>query len=127
MAKHLVRIIVYGAQSIGRAFVKAVRQEIDASRAAATQHRSTKANNNSQDLTLKGMSLHEAQQILNIKDISKIEEIQNNYDHLFRVNEKTSGGSFYIQSKVFRAKERIVYELKNKKPHHDVEPVEGKH
>lgn len=123
MAKHFVRIIAYGAQSIGRAFVKAVRQEIDASRAAATQHQSNKMNNNnSQDLTLKGMSLHEAQQILNIKDLSNIDEIQNSYDHLFRANEKTTGGSFYIQSKVFRAKERIEYELQNikKPPHQDV-------
>ncbi|KAH8396432.1 hypothetical protein KR222_010081, partial [Zaprionus bogoriensis] len=115
MAKHLARIIYYGAQSIGRAFIKAVRQEVEASRAAATQHQSNKMNNSkSQDTSLKGMSLHEAQQILNVKDLTNMDEIQNNYDHLFRANEKATGGSFYIQSKVFRAKERIDCELQNK-------------
>lgn len=115
MAKHFARIIVYGAQSVGRAFVKAVRQEIEASRAAANQHR-TNVNSQSKclDLSVKGMTLHEAQQILNVKDLSNIEEIRGNFEHLFRVNEKTTGGSFYIQSKVFRAKERIDRELQNK-------------
>lgn len=33
------------------------------------------------------------------------------YEHLFKLNEKSNGGSFYLQSKVFRAKERIDQEL----------------
>lgn len=47
-----------------------------------------------------GISLQEAQQILNIKDIDDIEIIRKNYEHLFKVNDKASGGSFYLQSKV---------------------------
>jgi mitochondrial import inner membrane translocase subunit TIM16 len=43
------------------------------------------------------------------------EEIQKNYDHLFSVNDKSKGGSFYLQSKVFRAKERLDEELKGQK------------
>ncbi|XP_064539708.1 mitochondrial import inner membrane translocase subunit Tim16 [Drosophila montana] len=115
MAKHFARIIVYGAQSVGRAFIKAVRQEIEASRAAANQHRSN-VNSKSKclNLAVKGMTLHEAQQILNVKDLSNVEEIRGNFEHLFQANEKTTGGSFYIQSKVFRAKERIDRELQNK-------------
>lgn len=34
-----------------------------------------------------------------------------NYKHLLKVNDKKSGGSFYLQSKVFRAGERIDMEL----------------
>jgi mitochondrial import inner membrane translocase subunit TIM16 len=34
---------------------------------------------------------------------------------LFGVNDKAKGGSFYLQSKIFRAKERIDEELKAKK------------
>lgn len=30
-----------------------------------------------------------------------------NYEHLFKVNEKKEGGSFYLQSKVVRAKEAL--------------------
>ena len=33
------------------------------------------------------------------------------YEHLFKVNAKSSGGSFYLQSKIFRARERIEMEL----------------
>lgn len=58
------------------------------------------------------MTLEEAKQILNVNDLKDIEQITKNYEHLFAVNEKSKGGSFYIQSKVFRAKERIDHELK---------------
>lgn len=53
-----------------------------------------------------GLTLEEAQQILNISKLNK-EDAQLQFDHLFKINEKTNGGSFYLQSKVFRAKERI--------------------
>jgi hypothetical protein len=62
-----------------------------------------------------GMTLEEAQQILNLKQLEP-ELIAKNYEHLFNVNDKSKGGSFYIQSKVFRAKERIDQELKQNKP-----------
>ncbi|EDW05906.1 mitochondrial import inner membrane translocase subunit tim16 [Drosophila mojavensis] len=115
MAKHFAKILVYGAQSVGRAFVKAVRQEIDASRAAAQQHRANRLSKaKGHDLAVKGMTLHEAQQILNVKDLSNLAEIRANYEHLFRANEKAAGGSLYIQSKVFRAKERIDRELQSR-------------
>lgn len=58
------------------------------------------------------MTLDEAKQILNVKDLENLQEVIKNYDHLFSVNEKANGGSFYLQSKVFRAKERIDDEIK---------------
>lgn len=60
------------------------------------------------------MTLEEAQQILNTNKLDP-EEIQKSYEHLFNVNDKSKGGSFYLQSKVFRAKERIDEELKGVK------------
>lgn len=57
-----------------------------------------------------GISLDEAQQILNVTELSE-EEVKKKYEHLFNVNDKSKGGSFYLQSKVFRAKERIDQEL----------------
>ena len=47
------------------------------------------------------MTLTEAHQILNTNQSSDQESISNKYEHLFNVNERTKGGSFYIQSKVF--------------------------
>ncbi|XP_076998073.1 mitochondrial import inner membrane translocase subunit TIM16 isoform X2 [Tamandua tetradactyla] len=86
-----------GVQVVGRAFARALRQEFAASRAAADArgragHQSAAASN------LSGLSLQEAQQILNISKLSP-EEIQKNYEHLFKVNDKSVGGSFYLQSK----------------------------
>ncbi|XP_063082473.1 coronin-7 isoform X1 [Cavia porcellus] len=109
-AKYLAQIIVMGAQVVGRAFARALRQEFAASRAAADArgragHQSAAASN------LSGLSLQEAQQILNISKLSA-EEIQKNYEHLFKVNDKSVGGSFYLQSKVVRAKERLDEELR---------------
>nr|KAG5688089.1 hypothetical protein BaRGS_002694 [Batillaria attramentaria] len=59
------------------------------------------------------MTLQEAMQILNLKSVEDLEALQKNYEHLFNVNDKSKGGSFYLQSKVFRAKERIESELKD--------------
>lgn len=53
-------------------------------------------------------------QILNVNSNLDPEEIKKSYDHLFVVNDKSKGGSFYLQSKVFRAKERLEEELKNR-------------
>lgn len=62
-----------------------------------------------------GITLEEAQQILNISNLEP-EELEKQFKHLFDMNDKSKGGSFYLQSKVFRAKERIDHELKNKPP-----------
>ncbi|KAI0987726.1 hypothetical protein GJ496_006491 [Pomphorhynchus laevis] len=60
--------------------------------------------------SITGMSLDEAKRILNVTDISNKDLIKKHYDHLFSINDKSKAGSFYIQSKVYRAKERIEQE-----------------
>ncbi|XP_007891812.1 mitochondrial import inner membrane translocase subunit tim16 [Callorhinchus milii] len=110
MAKYLAQIIVVGAQVVGRAFARALRQEYAASKAAA-EARGRAGRQSAAASSISGMTLQEAQQILNVAQM-KQEEIQKNYDHLFKVNDKSVGGSFYLQSKVVRAKERLDEELK---------------
>ncbi|XP_063286638.1 mitochondrial import inner membrane translocase subunit TIM16 [Pelobates fuscus] len=110
MAKYLAQILVMGAQVVGRAFTRALRQELAASRAAAQARGGRAGTESAAASSLSGISLQEAQQILNISKLNP-EEIQKNYDHLFKVNDKTAGGSFYLQSKVVRAKERLDQEL----------------
>lgn len=61
--------------------------------------------------SLTGMSLGEAKQILNVQDLKDPASVLKNYEHLFKINAKQTGGSFYLQSKVFRARERIEMEL----------------
>ncbi|XP_005744422.1 mitochondrial import inner membrane translocase subunit tim16 [Maylandia zebra] len=109
MAKYLAQIVVMGVQVVGRAFARALRQEYAASQAAA-QARGRSGQESAAASSITGISLQEAQQILNISKLSP-EEIQKNYEHLFKVNDKSVGGSFYLQSKVVRAKERLDEEL----------------
>ncbi|GCB74702.1 mitochondrial import inner membrane translocase subunit tim16 isoform X1 [Scyliorhinus torazame] len=109
MAKYLAQIIIVGAQVVGRAFARAVRQEFAASRAAADA-RGRSGRQSAAATSISGMSLQEAQQILNVTRLNST-DIQQNYEHLFKVNDKTVGGSFYLQSKVVRAKERLDEEV----------------
>ncbi|XP_071951607.1 mitochondrial import inner membrane translocase subunit tim16-B-like [Antedon mediterranea] len=111
MAKYLAQIIVLGAQVVGRAFTKALQQEIQASQAAARSagggKRGAKA---AAANSLTGMTAEEAQKILNVSKIDE-EAINKQYEHLFKVNDKAKGGSFYLQSKIVRAKERLDQEI----------------
>ncbi|XP_054849342.1 mitochondrial import inner membrane translocase subunit TIM16-like isoform X1 [Eublepharis macularius] len=119
MAKYLAQIILVGVQVVGRAFARALRQEFAASQAAAgaRQHSGPQTAAAS---SISGISLQEAQQILNISKLNP-EEIQKNYEHLFKVNDKSVGGSFYLQSKVVRAKERLDDELRIQSQREDSE------
>lgn len=40
-------------------------------------------------------------QILDVKQPLNNEEIEKRYKHLFEVNDKSKGGTLYLQSKVF--------------------------
>lgn len=113
MAKYLAQLIISGARVLGRAFTQALKEEYTASQQAAQARRNQNASDSGQRTydQLSGISLDEAKQILNVKDIHDTETLRKQYDHLFSVNAKEKGGSLYLQSKVFRAKERIDEEL----------------
>ncbi|XP_014203680.1 mitochondrial import inner membrane translocase subunit Tim16 [Copidosoma floridanum] len=114
MAKYLAQIIVLGSQMVGRAFARALKQEIAASQEAAK--RAGGGQQGSQRVaanTKSGITLDEALKILNADKLEQTEVIERNYKYLMDANDRTKGGSFYIQSKVFRAKERIDEELKS--------------
>ncbi|EFA05583.1 mitochondrial import inner membrane translocase subunit TIM16 [Tribolium castaneum] len=112
MAKYIAQIIIAGTQVIGRAFARAIKQEYEASQQAAQRLGNAKTRNERIANNKLGLSLDEAKQILNVSNLNK-EEVEKRYEALFKANEKSSGGSFYLQSKVVRAKERIDMEMKN--------------
>lgn len=114
MAQHLIRAIILGTQVVGRAFAKALRNEFQQGRVAQEARRQTTESVQATRIT--GMSLEEAKQILNVSDLKNVAEIEDKYQNLFKMNDKASGGSFYLQSKIYRAKERIDEELKTHKP-----------
>lgn len=114
MAKNLIQVIVAGVRVVGSAFGRALKQEYEASqRAAQRAGGGNRGRKSAANDALTGMSLQEAKDILNVSDVSDPEQIKKNYDHLFSVNDKAQGGSFYLQSKVVRAKERIDMELRS--------------
>ncbi|KAL0129693.1 hypothetical protein PUN28_001748 [Cardiocondyla obscurior] len=114
MAKYLVQIIVMGTQVIGKAFARALRQEIAASQEAA--RRAGGGKQGAQHVaanTRTGLTLEEALRILNAERVDQTDVIESNYKYLMEANDRSKGGSFYLQSKIVRAKERIDEELKN--------------
>lgn len=71
----------------------------------------------------KMISVDEAMKILNLKDIDKLteEDIKKQAEKYITINEPKKGGSFYIQNKVFYAKESLLQLLeKNKSIHNNI-------
>lgn len=114
MAKYIAQIIVVGAQVVGRAFARALRQEIAASQEAARRAGGgERGARRAHGDAVTGLTLDEAMQILNVSQLER-DQVEQNYQHLFDANDKTRGGSFYLQSKIVRAKERLDRELADK-------------
>ncbi|PWW80005.1 cochaperone Pam16 [Tuber magnatum] len=109
----ITQIALVGTRVIGRAFVEAWRQ------AQATQKYAKATSTAGTNTTLKahaGLTLDEACRILNVKPPQNgvIDEtvLMERFKKLFDANEPGKGGSFYLQSKVLRARERIESEVR---------------
>ncbi|XP_057314565.1 mitochondrial import inner membrane translocase subunit tim16-like [Hydractinia symbiolongicarpus] len=111
MAKFLAQIIVLGGQIVGKAFTQALKQEFQAGAQKAARS-ATEGAKKAPHTAVSGITVEEAKMILNIKDVTP-EVVEKSYKYLFEINDKKAGGSFYLQSKVFRAKERLDFELKD--------------
>ena len=110
-AKIIANLVVMGAGVVSKAFMQAYQQAIvnaksgkTVSQAAATAVRK------------KGMSKNEALDILNftqksvtnnVDALPSSKDLQDRYDKYFNANDPSKGGSFYLQSKIFRAKEAL--------------------
>ncbi|KAG6813641.1 hypothetical protein H0H92_008878 [Tricholoma furcatifolium] len=132
--KAIVQILITGSRILGKAFYEAGRQAVKNAKQspqgalggdAAGVGTATSGSATDQLTRTHRMTLDEAQLILNVKREDSMEQILKNYEHLFKANspapapEKPVRGkalppsnSHYLQSKVFRARERIEAELK---------------
>ncbi|PKS10983.1 hypothetical protein jhhlp_002742 [Lomentospora prolificans] len=133
MAHRLItQVVIVGSRIIGRSFAAAYRQAQASSQYARAQAKlnpdGVAAGNRSLGA---GMTLEEACKILNVKPPksgqANIEEVAERYKRLFDANDPTKGGSFYLQSKVVRAKERLDREMGpiREKMEQDAEIKEG--
>ncbi|KAG6022471.1 mitochondrial import inner membrane translocase subunit TIM16 [Claviceps citrina] len=111
--------ILTGSRILGRSFMAAYKQAQAASqyqRAAAKAGGGVGGGGSSAGASLSsGMTLDEACKILNVKPPAggqaNVEEVLSRYKRLFDANDPQKGGSFYLQSKIVRAKERFEREI----------------
>ncbi|KAI1129703.1 Pam16-domain-containing protein [Nemania abortiva] len=110
----ITQIVVTGSRVLGRAFTEAYKQAQASSNYARAQ---AKINPNGAIARGSGgMTLDEACKILNVKPPqgvqTNVEEVMERFKKLFDANDPQKGGSFYLQSKILRARERIEAEIR---------------
>ncbi|KAI1418768.1 Pam16-domain-containing protein [Xylaria sp. FL1777] len=110
----ITQIVVTGSRVLGRAFTEAYKQAQASSNYARAQ---AKINPNAPTgRGAGGMTLDEACKILNVKPPqgaqTNVEEVTERFKKLFDANDPQKGGSFYLQSKVVRARQRIEAEVR---------------
>jgi import inner membrane translocase subunit TIM16 len=109
--RYVTQVVLVGTRVLGRAFAEAYKQA-----SASSQYQRAQAKNGGSSsgggVNLNtGMTLEEACKILNVKPPqggkANMEEVMDRFKRLFDSNEPKNGGSFYLQSKILRARERI--------------------
>jgi mitochondrial import inner membrane translocase subunit TIM16 len=110
----LAQVVITGSRVLGRAFAEAYKQASASQKfAAAATKNDPQAMNN---LASSGLTLDEACRILNVKPPmagkTNMESVMERFKRLYDLNNPEKGGSFYLQSKVLRARERIEMEVR---------------
>ncbi|KAI2609586.1 protein transporter [Hypoxylon fragiforme] len=113
----LTQVVVIGSRVLGRAFVEAYKQAQASTNYARAQAKLNPNGVSGRSVTGSGnMTLDEACQILNVKPPqggqANMEDVMTRFKKLFDANDPQKGGSFYLQSKVLRARERIEAEVR---------------
>jgi import inner membrane translocase subunit TIM16 len=106
-----------GARILGTAFREAYKQASASQKYAAAAARSGKHNPLTHNSS--GLTLEEACKILNVPPPKggavDVEAVMARFKKMFDANEpKNGGGSFYLQSKILRARERIIGEVEQR-------------
>ncbi|TKA26192.1 Mitochondrial import inner membrane translocase subunit tim16 [Salinomyces thailandicus] len=110
MAHRIISQVVFtGARVFGRAFAEAYKQ-------ASASQKYAAGNSTAGNSTASGITLDEACRILNVAPPkggqSNVERTHEQFKRLFDMNDPKKGGSFYLQSKVLRARERVEMEVR---------------
>ncbi|KAL3424421.1 hypothetical protein PVAG01_03702 [Phlyctema vagabunda] len=124
----ITQVVVTGTRVLGRAFAEAYKQASASSQYAKAQGKNGGSGN---AFSSSGLTLEEACKILNVKPPqngqANMEDVMERFKKLFDVNDPKKGGSFYLQSKVLRARERIESEVRaaGEKAEREAELKEG--
>ncbi|KAH8808523.1 mitochondrial import inner membrane translocase subunit tim-16 [Xylogone sp. PMI_703] len=119
MAHRIIfQVVLTGSRVLGRAFAEAYKQASASSQYAKAN---AKNGNAAKILSSSGITLEEACKILNVKPPkggqTNMEEVTERFKRLFDNNDPKKGGSFYLQSKILRARERIESEIRQAEQH----------
>lgn len=112
----ITQAAITGARILGTAFKEAYKQASASQKYAAAAAKSGKHNPLTHGAS--GLTLDEACKILNVSPPKQgkmdMEAVMEKFKKMFDANEPKNGGSFYLQSKILRARERIANELGEK-------------
>ncbi|KAK0708550.1 Pam16-domain-containing protein [Lasiosphaeria hispida] len=116
MAYRLItQVVVIGSRVLGRAFAEAYKQAAASSQYQRAQAKAGNVGPSGRASLASGMTLDEACKILNVKPPqggkADMEDVMGRFKRLFDANNPEKGGSFYLQSKIVRARERIEAEV----------------
>ena len=111
----ITQVVITGSRVLGRAFAEAYKQASARSQyAQSSAKEGTAAANN---YASSGLTLDEAYKILNVRPPqggrASMDDVIERFKRLFDQNDPAKGGSFYLQSKILRARERIELEVRN--------------
>lgn len=104
-----------GSRVVGRAFVEAYRQAQASAKYAKAAQNGQVTGGSATLAGRGGLTVDEAYKILNVKPAAEgpsMESVAERYKILFERNDPKKGGSFYLQSKIYRARERLEAEAK---------------
>ncbi|PYI29121.1 protein transporter [Aspergillus indologenus CBS 114.80] len=111
----VTQVVVTGARVFGRAFAEAYKQAQASSKYAAQTGKKVGGG------AASGLTLDEACKILNVKPPqggeANLEQVMERFKKLFDMNDPQKGGSFYLQSKILRARERLEMEVRQAERH----------
>ena len=109
----ITQVLITGTRVFGRAFAEAWRQASASQKYAAASGKSATGANT---FASSGLTLDEACRILNVAPPrggdANLDHVIGRFKRLFDQNDPKNGGSFYLQSKILRARERIELEAR---------------
>mmetsp|Transcript_15307 Transcript_15307/g.18625 ORF Transcript_15307/g.18625 Transcript_15307/m.18625 type:complete len:152 (-) Transcript_15307:377-832(-) len=110
IARVLAQAAVLGVTVLARAIPAAYGAALQNARKSGVDAAAKAGSNNAAGMFgTRKMALDEAMLVLNIESKKEIDpmKIQKQYDKYFQANAVEKGGSFYLQSKIYRAKEML--------------------
>ncbi|QSZ30327.1 hypothetical protein DSL72_004849 [Monilinia vaccinii-corymbosi] len=112
----ITQVVITGSRVLGRAISESWKQAKASSAYQKAQQSGSASGGPS--FSSNGITLDEACKILNVKPPKEgkmdMEDVMSRFKKLFDTNDPKKGGSFYLQSKVLRARERLEGEARVK-------------